>query len=149
MPNLTRLREEHANLVTIAGQLAGMIAQNVPPPSQQLYAVRMVLSSALIRHLKTEDWLLYPALLSSSNEHTALTSRALSAQMGGLAKAFEEYARRWGANAIQCDWKGYQLETADILRLLTLRMAREERDLYPLFEATAAPLNSCSSRLRA
>jgi hypothetical protein len=70
----------------------------------------------------------------------ALTSKAFSAEMRGLAKEFGEYTDRWGAVAIERDWRGYQRETAEILRVLTLRMEREERDLYPLLRATAAPL---------
>jgi hypothetical protein len=84
--------------------------------------------------LKTEDWVLYPSLLGSSNERVALTARVFSTEMGGLAAEYGDYANRWGADAIDSDWMGYQRETADILRLLTLRMSREERDLYPLLE---------------
>ena len=134
MPDLKQLREEHANLVVIARQLSGVIAQAVPPPSRELDAVRMELTSALIGHLKTEDWILYPALLTSRNDRVALTSRAFSAEMGGLADAFREYTNRWEASAIESDWQGYQRETAEILRTLVLRITREERDLFPLLE---------------
>ena len=131
MPDLKQLRKEHVELAALALQLSTMVAQDVPPPSRELYKLRMTLTSALIRHLKTEDWLLYPGLLRGSNERVTLTSRVFSAEMGSLATEFRDYANRWGAGAIEGDWKGYQRETADILRILTLRIAREERDLYP------------------
>ena len=133
---LKQLREEHANLRTIARRLSGMITKDVPPSSRDLYAVRMELASALIYHLKTEDWTLYPALLHSTDERIALTSRVFSIEMGGLAEAFRNYANRWDAGSIQGDWRSYALETAEILKVLELRMAREDRDLYPLLEAT-------------
>lgn len=145
MTDLNQLHEQHVNLAALGGHLSAIIGQDAPPPSRELHVLRMEFASALIRHLKIEDWTLYPSLLASSNDRVALTSRAFSAEMGGLAKAFGDYANRWGANAIERDWEGYQRETAEILRTLLLRIAREERDLYPLVEATGRPLHSSSS----
>jgi hypothetical protein len=59
--------------------------------------------------------------------------------MGGLSEAFKRYMERWAASVIEGDWRGYQRETAEILRILTLRITREERDLYPLLDARARP----------
>ena len=134
MPSLSQLRREHAELASFARHLAGMIAQRVPPEAEKLYEIRMKLTSALTRHLKTEDWVLYPGLLRSSNEQVVTTARAFSASMGELASDFHNYARRWGATEIGEDWEGYQRETSEILRVLTLRIKREERDLYPLLD---------------
>jgi iron-sulfur cluster repair protein YtfE (RIC family) len=135
MKELSRLRDEHARLMVTAGKLSAMIAQHAPPPAQELYSVRMKLASELTRHLKTEDWILYPRLLLSSDRHVAETSRAFSQEMGGLAKEFREYADRWVAYAIDSDWKGFQRETTEILTVLARRMKREEQELYPLLEA--------------
>jgi len=135
MPDLKRLREEHAGLAVIVGQLSKMIDQAMPPPSRELYQLRMELASGLIHHLKSEDWILYPALLASSDQKIALTARAFSASMGGLSGEFRTYFDRWGADAIKRNWKDYQSETFEVLRALTLRMNREERDLYPLLDA--------------
>jgi iron-sulfur cluster repair protein YtfE (RIC family) len=134
VPNLNQLRHEHAELTVISRQLSKMLSHNVPPPAHELYAVRMKLTSALISHLKTEDWVLYPRLLRSSDERVALTARAFSAEMGGLAKEFGDHSNRWGVNDIQDDWEGYRRDTSDILRALKVRMVREERDLYPLLD---------------
>ena len=135
MLDLNRLREEHADLVAIAGRLSALIAQDTPPPSNVLYRVRQEFASALIRHLKSEDWILYPRLLVSRDKHVAETARLFSKEMGGLAKAFRDYAEQWGSHAIEGDWNRYQRETTDILEALTDRIIRENRDLYPLFEA--------------
>jgi iron-sulfur cluster repair protein YtfE (RIC family) len=137
MSDLNRLRDEHAILVVIARRLSAMITQQVPPPAKELYSARMKLASELIRHLKTEDWVLYPQLMASSERRVAETARAFSEEMGGLAKAFGDYANRWTAIAIESDWKGYRRETTEILKILSRRMAREERELYPLLETTA------------
>ena len=134
MMNLTRLREQHAHLVTLAGRLTGIIARASPPPPTQLFALRQELISAVIRHLKAEDWVLYPELFASRNGKVAQTAHAFSEQMGGLAKAFTNYAQRWGSFAIEADWAGYRRETTAIIGALTRRITRENRDLYPLLE---------------
>lgn len=135
MPQLTRLREEHRQLATIAGRLSRVIAQDAPPAANELYALRQELASALIRHLKAEDWVLYPQLLASSDKRVSQTARSFSDEMGGLAKAFRDHLERWGAFAIEGNWNGYRREMAEILEAMAQRIKRENRDLYPLFEA--------------
>lgn len=132
--NLRRLREQHAHLVTIANRLSGVIARAAPPPPTQLFALRQELISAVIRHLKAEDWVLYPRLFASRDKKVAQTAHAFSEEMGGLAKAFTNYAQRWGSFAIEADWAGYRSETSAIIGALTRRITRENRDLYPLLE---------------
>lgn len=136
MPDVKKLRAEHVSLSAIAQRLSAMIARKVPPPSQELYQLRMELFSGLIRHLNSEEWILYPALIRSGDEHAALTAQAFSASMGGLANEFKTYFGRWDADAITSNWRAYQSETFEILRALTLRITREERDLYPLLDVT-------------
>lgn len=134
MPDLSQLRKEHADLAAVAVRLRKLVERDVPPDVGELYELRMRFTSLLIHHLKTEDWLLYPRLLHSGGERAAATARAFSASMGELASNFRDYAGRWGATAIARDWTGYQGETLEILRVLTLRIAREDRDLFPLVE---------------
>jgi hypothetical protein len=134
LEDLKRLKSEHLTLTAIASRLSAMIAQPAPPPAQELYTMRMKLASMLIRHLKSEDWILYPRLLKSSDAKVAATSHAFVEEMGGLAKAFGDYSDRWTAYEIEQNWKGYQRETAEILNLLARRMVREERELYTLLD---------------
>jgi iron-sulfur cluster repair protein YtfE (RIC family) len=135
MSQLNRLCQEHADLIAIAGRLSVLIAHDTPPPSNVLYRVRQEFASALIHHLKSEDWVLYPRLLVSRDRHVAATALLFSREMGGLATAFREFAEQWGSFAIEGDWKRYQRETAEFLAALTDRITRENHDLYPLFEA--------------
>lgn len=145
MSDIRKLRQEHANLAAIGSQLSVIIEQDAAPPAHDLHRLRMELTSGLVRHLKSEDWLLYPELMRSSNQQIAVTARAFNASMGGLATEFEAYSERWAAGAITSDWEGYRRDTAKILRALTLRMEREERDLYPLIETDEQKLLSITS----
>ncbi len=132
MATLQVLREEHAYLVRIVGQLSECIARPIPPPSVELFTVRRELNATLIAHLKAEDWILYPTLLASDDPETAATAQQFLDEMGGLAAAFLAYADKWSATAIESDWAGYCAESREIIEALTERIVRENRELYPL-----------------
>jgi hypothetical protein len=132
MATLQVLREEHAYLVRIVGQLSECIARPIPPPSVELFTVRRELNATLIAHLKAEDWILYPTLLASDDPETAATAQRFLDEMGGLAAAFLAYADKWSATAIDADWAGYCAESREIIEALTERITRENRELYPL-----------------
>ena len=134
MATIQTLREEHALLMRIVGDLADIIARPTPPSSVELFAVRRRLNATLIGHLKAEDWILYPMLLASDDPTTAATARQFMDEMGGLAAAFLAYADKWSASAIESDWAGYCAESHGIIEALTQRITRENRELYPLAE---------------
>ena len=134
MTDLAKLRTEHAELLDITRRLRGMIARPGPPPKVDLFEIRREFAATLIGHLKTEDWVLYPRLLASDDAHIASTARAFSDEMGGLAATFVDYIERWKADTIADDWPGYCRDSSTLIDALTRRIARENRDLYPLLE---------------
>ncbi len=134
MSSLAQLRNEHAELVTIVKELAALVEGALPPPAVKLFEVRRRLSSVLIAHLKAEDWVLYPPLLSSADPEIADTARRFVDEMGGFAQAFTVYIERWDALSIESDWPRYQRESRGIIDALTTRIVRENKELYPLLE---------------
>ncbi len=134
MSSLAQLRQEHAELVRIVGELAAMIDCDAPPPSVELFNVRRKLSSVLIAHLKGEDWVLYPPLLSSADPAVAATAKQFVDEMGGLAQAYSVFYERWDALSIESNWNGYREAADAIIEALNNRIIRENRDLYPLLE---------------
>ena len=134
MSSLEQLRQEHADLVRIVGELKGMINCDVPPASVELFNVRRNLSGVLIAHLKAEDWVLYPPLLTSDDREIAATAKQFVDEMGGLAQAYSVFNERWDALSIESDWEGYRQAADRIIEALTNRIVRENRDLYPLLE---------------
>ena len=134
MSNLAKLRQDHADLVSIVRQLAAYVGQPSPPPQLELFDLRRRLSSTLIAHLKAEDWVLYPRLAESKIPEVAAIAKAFADEMGGLADAFVSYNDTWSAPAIAADWPGYCADTLGVIDALTSRIARENRELYPLLE---------------
>lgn len=134
MSSLAELRNDHAELVTIVKQLEALIERDTPPPSVELFDKRRKLSGLLIAHLKAEDWVLYPPLLSSSDPQVAATAKQFIDEMGGLADAYTQFTQRWDALSIESDWAGYRAAARAIIGALTNRIIRENRELYPLLE---------------
>lgn len=137
MTDLSKLRGEHIAIQRMIGKLRYLISQPSPPPRLHLFALRYELSSTLIAHLKTEDWLLYPRLMASGDPDIASTARLFSEEMGGVAAAYIGHCKKWNADAITADWSGYCSDSTDIIHALNNRMTRESRDLYPLLETVA------------
>ena len=134
MSSLAQLRQEHAELARIVGELQAMIDHSAPPSSVELFGVRRKLSGLLIAHLKAEDWVLYPPLLTSGDPAVAATARRFVDEMGGLAQAYSVFNERWDALSIESDWEGYRKAAQGIIDALTDRIVRENRDLYPLLD---------------
>ena len=134
MTDLCKLRGEHTDIQKIVRKLRYLISQPSPPPQLHLFALRHELSSTLISHLKTEDWLLYPQLMASADAQIAATARAFSEEMGGLAVAYRDHCQYWNADAIAADWAGYCRDSRGLIDALNNRITRENRDLYPLLE---------------
>ena len=137
MTDLPKLRDEHFRLMITVRRLGVLIERREPPPSLHLSSLRHELSSTLIAHLEEEDSSLYPVLMASGDAQIQATARAFSDEMGGLADKYRDHVERWDAEAIAADWAGFCSDCRRILGALTLRIARENRDLYPLIGSLA------------
>jgi hypothetical protein len=134
MTNVTKLREDHAELIRLAKRLEQLIGRPEAPAQLELFELRRQLSALLIAHLKAEDWVLYPRLLGSGDAAVAATASAFNTEMGGLAAAFAAYSEKWTATAIAENWPGYCDESRPIIDALTNRIIRENRELLPLLD---------------
>lgn len=134
MSELMRLREDHAKLARMFGQLEHLIEQPQPPAQLELFELRRALMSTLIAHLKLEDWSLYPRLIESGDSELSAKARQFKEEMGGLAPAFVAYCDKWTANTIPSGWADYCRETRGLLDALMDRLTRENRELLPLLD---------------
>jgi len=134
MADLDKLRDEHTVILRIVERLRYLIGQSSPPPQLHLFALRHELSATLIGHLKTEDWVLYPRLMASTDPQIASIAHAFCDEMGGVGAAYMEHCKIWNAEAIAADWSGYGLASRVLLDALTRRISRDNRELYPLLK---------------
>jgi len=131
---MRRLRAEHAALVTLSHILMGLVTAPEPARPTELASVRGMLRDTLIRHLKCEDWILYPRLKTSGDPHLVQMAYDFVHEMGGIATDFVAYDSKWTADRVADDWAGFCAETEVILDVLAMRIDRENQDLYPLAE---------------
>lgn len=134
MSQLSRLRDDHAELARLFGKLGEIIRKTEAPPQLELFELRRDLMGTLIAHLKLEDWALYPRLIDSGDRQMSEAGEAFKEEMGGLTPVFIAYCDKWNATTIDADWQSYCNETREILDALNNRLTRENRELLPLIE---------------
>jgi hypothetical protein len=119
MEILTRLRRE--TIATEAGEVRKQIAR---------FAGRLRVHAAM------EDQALYPRLLHHAEARVREQALALQAEVAGIYASFDDYERRWpSVETILGDPRAFIRETREVLRVLAMRMMRENDELYPLVDA--------------
>lgn len=133
-PEMRRLRAEHAALATLSQLLMDLIRAPEAPRPTELTSVRGMLRDTLLRHLKCEDWILYPRLKASGNPEVVAMAGEFVREMGHIADDFATYDAKWTAERIAADWPGFCAATEVVLNVLGMRIERENCDLYPAAE---------------
>ncbi len=138
-PEMQRLLAEHVELLRLSRFMTDIVAAPGPPPSTELVSARTLLSDTLVRHLKCEDWALYPRLKSSGDPALGQLAQRFIDETGHVADAFAAYDAKWTPERIDAHWDQFRGETGAILDALATRIALEDRDLYPVVEALDSP----------
>ena len=102
----------------------------------QSMAKKIVSMSAVIKlHLGAEDGMLYPALANSSDPAVARTANMFRDEMGGIAAAYTEFARKWKHGPrVAAEPEQFRKDANNIFKALHQRVQRENQELYPLAE---------------
>ena len=135
---MQRLRAEHAALVTLSRIILDMVHAAHAPPPAELAAARGQLRENLVRHLKCEDWILYPRLMATGDQELMRITRDFEIEMGDLSADFIAYDDKWTSERVAADWPAFCRETVALFDILAARVEREERELYPLAETLYA-----------
>lgn len=128
---LSRLRAEHQHLDRLSDALLTLInsgdaacLQDVQPYWQEFHTV-------LTRHLKCEDWILYPRLSSSADQYLSVLAGNMSHELGGLSAQLAEFDAVWDQEARRQEPQAYLQAMRAILQAVDHRAAREEQHLFP------------------
>jgi|GEM_PF-613578 len=94
------------------------------------------LSSVLRLHLSSEDRYLYPQLLESDNQDVKGLAEYYDQTMGGLSNAFISFKTRYNTyDSITQDYEKFKGELLSIFAALTIRLDKEDHELYPLIQS--------------
>jgi hemerythrin-like domain-containing protein len=129
---IERLRAEHAALIALARIVTELLQSPGPPQLTELALARGRLRETLVRHLKCEDWILYPRLMATGEPELMDITREFELEMGDLAAEYVAYDDKWTAERVAAKLTEFSRETIEIFGILATRVEREERELYPL-----------------
>jgi hemerythrin-like domain-containing protein len=86
-------------------------------------------------HLAIEDSTLYPRMINHGDPGLRKAAQLFQREMGNLKTRFDAYRSKWpGPTAISRDHQSFIDETREILSALARRIAREDNELYDLFD---------------
>ena len=127
-------RRQHNDLLDLVGQIQALAS---PPRSEaaatEISQILSRLSGKLSIHLAAEDKSLYPRLAASEDITTSQVAKRFQEEMSGLGEAYNAFASKWrAAGAINDDFEGFVTESGQVFAALGDRIARENRELYPL-----------------
>lgn len=130
------LCRQHDALRGVVADYATQLARDEPDLAA-LSACRWTLTRLVTMHLAYEDRHLYSAL-PACGEHAAALGERMNAEHGTLSRDYMAHVREWTASAIMDDWAGFRRDASGLLSVLSKRMDREEKELYPLLLVKSA-----------
>ena len=135
--NLDQYHKDHKQLLDAAGEILKLLNEkDVVDKAEHIAQTLGTISGSLKIHLGLEDNNLYPELIKSSDPAVQQKARDFQEEMGGLKKAFTEYASAWMSPMnIKNDPQAFIQQTQEVFGAVAKRIEREESELYPLAES--------------
>lgn len=133
--NIDRLKSDHNAIMNSVTELRGLIKEGVETSTDKIAGVIVDMTGKIKLHLYSEDGVLYPVMMRSSNAKAAEMSRAYQSEMGAITNAYVAYAGKWNVGkVIAADVEGFRAESEAVFKALHQRIQRENTELYPLAE---------------
>jgi len=134
------LAAEHRQIAAMARELAATVSGSALPDPLVFLQFRREFGRVLTRHLKREEWAVYPRLRTHPDIGVRATAERLCDEATRFSAAFTAYAGRWPAPKIAAGWDAFRAETLAIIGGLLDRIDVEDNHLYPMLaEEEPAP----------
>lgn len=133
-------RQDHRDIVELVAQLEGLLdAESLSVDASQAHELLGVLATRLVTHLAREDEVVYPQLITHKVETVRAMAQLLKKRVGGLDRTFRSYVDDWSSpSLVENSPKKFIAETKGLLRVLKMRIKREDEELYPLVDRYTA-----------
>lgn len=132
--NVMNLKRQHNEVMDLANYILDNIENcTVNENSEQIAKNINIITGKLKVHLLNEDEFLYPYLLSSSDPALNAFGIKYSEEMKEVTEAYEGYKSKYNtANKIRQNLSGFNENTKQVFAVLSDRIDREEKELYPI-----------------
>lgn len=133
MTPMNKLRKQHEEILIIVNRISDGLETK---KETELLDLIDNLGVLLEEHLLLEDDFLYPALKRRTKEGIRDVATLFSIELGGIRDAFSKYSSKWSSSGVIGQSRIYfTSETKALLTALRRRIAKEDKDLFPLVEA--------------
>ena len=145
MARTSTLRAQHDHAEKLFDELFERIDRfDAAAEGADAYSLSLCLAKiagVLRTHFAIEDQVLYPMLIASESREVAVVARVFEREIGSLGDQFERFLQRWGRSAeIATAIPQFRYECDMMFAALRDRIARENRELYPLADRENAEL---------
>ena len=133
-PPSLRFRRQHEELMGLAAKLHHeLVPSKIAADPAEARRLLARFRGLLTVHAAMENDALYPRLLAHADAEVRAKAKTLLDDVGSIYDGIHEHGRRWSDGAIiQRDAASFVRETLEMLKTLGRRMARENKELYPL-----------------
>lgn len=129
--NLERQHQDHLELISKI--TIHKSEEEVRDNAGHISLLLSQLAGKLKVHAIVEDQFLYPALKNHANPKVKTMAQAFHNEMGGLAKIFEEFKNDFMTPKEISNHPGdFLVQSQKVLIALSNRIAKENKELYPL-----------------
>jgi hemerythrin-like domain-containing protein len=132
---IDRFMAQHNDILGVAREITEKLKDEAD--ASVLRSLLSSLAGKLNFHLAMEDQVLYPRLMERKDSEANVMAKKFKSEMGGLGEAFLAYNNKWQVSAIRSNRADFSSESNRIFAALTQRIAKENKELYPLADRVA------------
>ena len=134
--NIDKFKHQHVEILESIAALRGLVKDGIAANADGIASQIIAMSAVIKLHLAVEDSVLYPALQSGNNSKVAHMGKQFQDEMESIAKAYLNFARNWNSGAsVARDPDGFRSDANTVLKVLHVRMQKENTVFYPAIEA--------------
>lgn len=134
MANVINLKRQHTEITELVRAIKELINKNnIENEANEIAKNINILSGKLKIHLNSEDRFLYPELLNNKNDKLKSMARGYIKDMADISSVFMKYKDKFNTKSkIIVDIDKFKKESEQIIKVLSNRINKEDRELYPL-----------------
>lgn len=132
--DILNLKRQHNEVMNLANYILNSITDStIEQDLDQIVKNINTITGKLKIHLLNEDKYLYPYLLNSSEAKLNTFGNKYNEEMKEVSKAYEDYKEKYNTvNKVKQNITGFKEDTRKVFEVLSNRIDREEKELYPL-----------------